>query len=238
MTVYLRNDGVFCQTHVHGVNMATYPIAIAPTPALREPIDDGAWLLRGFALDQADHLLEAIQQVAAQAAFRHQVTPGGHTMSAAMSSCGLLGWVTDRYGYRYGSRDPLTDQPWPEMPPILRQLAVEAAEASDYAHFEPDACLINRYETGAKMGLHQDKDEEDMDAPIVSVSLGAPIRFLFGGLARTDKAEGWKLEHGDVVVWGGPSRLFFHGVAPLGKRAEHPATGAMRYNLTFRKVRA
>ncbi|WP_373188228.1 DNA oxidative demethylase AlkB [Halopseudomonas sp.] len=213
------------------------PDLFGPTPTTREPLADGAWLLRGFALDQADQLLDAIQRVAGQAAFRHQITPGGHTMSAAMSSCGALGWVTDRHGYRYSDRDPLTDQPWPKIPDILRQLAAEAAAAGGYENFEPDACLINRYTTGAKMGLHQDKDEEDMDAPIVSVSLGAPIRFLFGGSARTDKAAGWKLEHGDVVVWGGPSRLFFHGVAPLGKRAEHPVTGPVRYNLTFRKVR-
>nr|WP_150278693.1 DNA oxidative demethylase AlkB [Halopseudomonas salina] len=217
--------------------MHSTPDLFASAPATREPIADGAWLLRGFVLDRADQLLDTIQRVAAQAPFRHQVTPGGHTMSAAMSSCGTWGWVTDRHGYRYSARDPLTDQPWPAMPELLQQLAVSAAAAGGYEGFEPDACLINRYETGAKMGLHQDKDEDDMDAPIVSVSLGAPIRFLFGGLARTDKAAGWKLEHGDVVVWGGASRLFFHGVAPLGKRAEHPMTGAVRYNLTFRKVR-
>lgn len=217
--------------------MHSTPDLFDSAPATHEAIADGAWLLRGFALDRADQLLGAIEQVAAQATFRHQVTPGGHTMSAAMSSCGQLGWVTDRFGYRYSEQDPLTHQPWPAMPPILRQIAVEAAAAAGYEGFEPDACLINRYETGAKMGLHQDKDEDDMDAPIVSISLGAPIRFLFGGLARTDKAAGWKLEHGDVVVWGGPSRLFFHGVAPLGKRAEHALTGPVRYNLTFRKVR-
>lgn len=217
--------------------MHSTPDLFDSAPTTREAITDGAWLLRDFALDHAKLLLDAIQQVAAQAAFRHQVTPGGHTMSAAMSSCGQLGWVTDRFGYRYSEQDPLTQQRWPAMPPILRQIAVEAAAAAGYEGFEPDACLINRYETGAKMGLHQDKDEDDMDAPIVSISLGAPIRFLFGGLARTDKAAGWKLEHGDVVVWGGPSRLFFHGVAPLGKRAEHALTGPVRYNLTFRKVR-
>lgn len=205
--------------------------------AAPEQIAEGAWLLRGFVLSEADRLLDEIHQVASQASFRHQVTPGGYAMSAAMSSCGDWGWVTDRQGYRYSAKDPLTDRPWPAMPSLLRQVAVNAAAAGGYTHFEPDACLINRYETGARMGLHQDKDEEDMGAPIVSVSLGAPIRFLFGGAARTDKAAGWKLEHGDVVVWGGPSRLFFHGVAPLGKRAQHPATGLMRYNLTFRKVR-
>ncbi|MFT6463242.1 DNA oxidative demethylase AlkB [Halopseudomonas sp.] len=206
------------------------------TPAAPEQIAEGAWLLRGFVLNDADRLLDAISQVASQAPFRHQVTPGGYSMSAAMSSCGEWGWVTDRQGYRYSATDPLTDQPWPAMPTLLRQVAINAASASGYEGFNPDACLINRYETGAKMGLHQDKDEADFSAPIVSISLGAPISFMFGGLARTDKTSRWKLEHGDVVVWGGKSRLFFHGVAPLGKRAEHPQTGPTRYNLTFRKV--
>lgn len=206
------------------------------TPAAPEQIAEGAWLLRGFVLNDADRLLDAISQVASQSPFRHQITPGGYSMSAAMSSCGEWGWVTDRQGYRYSATDPLTDQPWPAMPTLLRQVAIDAAVASGYEDFNPDACLINRYETGAKMGLHQDKDEADFSAPIVSISLGAPISFMFGGLARTDKTSRWKLEHGDVVVWGGKSRLFFHGVAPLGKRAEHAQTGPMRYNLTFRKV--
>lgn len=209
----------------------------ALSPAAPEHIAEGAWLLRGFVLSEADRLLAAIDQVASQAPFRHQVTPGGYAMSAAMSSCGDWGWVTDRQGYRYSATDPLTGQPWPAMPTLLRQIAVNAAAAGGYANFAPDACLINRYATGARMGLHQDKDEDDMRAPIVSVSLGAPIRFLFGGAVRNEKPAGWKLEHGDVVVWGGPSRLFFHGVAPLGKRAEHAVTGPVRYNLTFRKVK-
>lgn len=205
-------------------------------PAVPEQIAEGAWLLRGFVVAQAESLLAAVQQVARQAPFRHQVTPGGHTMSAAMSSCGDWGWVTDRHGYRYSATDPLTSQPWPAMPALLRQIATEAAAAGGYTGFDPDAGLINRYETGARMGLHQDRDEADFSAPIVSVSLGAPISFLFGGAARTDTPTRWKLEHGDVVVWGGPSRLSFHGVAPLGKRADHPQTGPVRYNLTFRKV--
>lgn len=217
--------------------MLTDDLFTALAPAPPEQIADGAWLLRGFVLDQAAQLLAAIDQVASQAPFRHQVTPGGYSMSAAMSSCGDWGWVTDRQGYRYSATDPLTGLAWPAMPALLRQLAADAAAASGYDDFNPDACLINRYATGAKMGLHQDKDEDDMRAPIVSVSLGAPIRFLFGGALRTDKAAGWKLEHGDVVVWGGPSRLFFHGVAPLGKRATHAVTGPVRYNLTFRKVK-
>ncbi|WP_022964482.1 DNA oxidative demethylase AlkB [Halopseudomonas pelagia] len=206
------------------------------SPAAPEQIAEGAWLLRGFVLGEAEQLLDTIQQVASQAPFRHQVTPGGYSMSAAMSSCGDWGWVTDRQGYRYSAKDPLTDQPWPALPALLHEIAARAATVAGYPDFEPQACLINRYETGARMALHQDRDEADFDAPIVSLSLGAPISFLFGGMQRSDKPSRWLLQHGDAVVWGGKSRLHFHGVAPLGKRAEHPLTGAVRYNLTFRKV--
>lgn len=201
------------------------------------PLSDGAWLLRGFALDDAPALLRHIATVATQSPFRHQITPGGYTMSAAMTNCGELGWVTDRQGYRYSAIDPQTGQPWPELPGTLASFARRAADAAGYPDFTPQGCLINRYETGARMTLHQDRDEQDLGAPIVSVSLGAPISFLFGGANRSDKTQRIMLEHGDVVVWGGPSRLFYHGVAPLGKRAEHRLTGAIRYNLTFRKVR-
>lgn len=203
----------------------------------RQPLGPGAWLLRGFALPRADLLLNGIAQVAADAPFRHQITPGGYRMSAAMTSCGDLGWVTDRKGYRYSPVDPTSERPWPTFPVGFEQLVIEAAQAAGYQNFVAQGCLINRYETGARMSLHQDKDEQAMEAPIVSVSLGAPIRFLFGGAERSDPVERVLLEHGDVVVWGGKSRLFFHGVAPLGKRAEHPLTGPVRYNLTFRQVR-
>ena len=207
-------------------------------PPAPEPIAIGpdAWLLKGFAHAQADNLLAQIGQIEQQAAFRHQITPGGHAMSSAQTSCGTYGWVTDKRGYRYTTEDPLTEKPWPAMPSSFRELAVRAAAEVGFDGFDPQSCLINRYQTGAGMGLHQDKDEQDLAAPIVSVTLGAPITFLFGGLLRADKPGRWLLEHGDVVVWGGVSRLYFHGVAPLGKRASHAGTGAVRYNLTFRRV--
>ena len=209
----------------------------APEAPQRQQIGPDAWLLKGFVLKDADALLAAIEHVAAQAPFRHQITPGGYQMSAAMSSCGAYGWVTDRHGYRYSALDPQSNQPWPTMPALFGELAERAARSAGFAHFAPEACLINRYTTGARMGLHQDKDEQDLNAPIVSISLGAPITFLFGGAHRSDPTSRWLLEHGDVVVWGGESRLYFHGVSPLGKKASHPQTGAVRYNLTFRKVR-
>jgi len=207
-------------------------------PPTAEPISIGpdAWLLKGFAHVQADDLLAEIGQIEQQAAFRHQVTPGGHAMSSAQTSCGTYGWITDKRGYRYTTEDPVTGQPWPAMPSSFRELAVRAAAHARFDGFAPQSCLINRYQTGAGMGLHQDKDEQDFAAPIVSVTLGAPITFLFGGMQRSDKPSRWLLEHGDVVVWGGVSRLYFHGVARLGKKAVHPVTGAVRYNLTFRRV--
>jgi alkylated DNA repair protein (DNA oxidative demethylase) len=163
-------------------------------------------------------------------------TPGGHQMSVAMTNCGNAGWVTDRTGYRYDGVDPESGQPWPAMPAVLRKLAGEAAAEGGFKDFSPDACLINRYEAGARMSLHQDKDEQDFAAPIVSVSLGLPAIFLFGGLKRSDKPVRFRLVHGDIVVWGGPSRLFFHGVAPLAD-GEHATMGRQRINLTFRKAR-
>lgn len=207
-------------------------------PPAAEPIAIGpdAWLLKGFANSQAEALLQLINQIEQQAAFRNQVTPGGHTMASQQTSCGSYGWITDRRGYRYSTEDPLTAQPWPNMPALFHELATQAATSVGFEHFDPQSCLINRYQTGAGMGLHQDKDEQDLTAPIVSVTLGAPITFLFGGPQRSDKPSRWLLEHGDVVVWGGISRLYFHGVAQLGKRASHSVTGAVRYNLTFRRV--
>jgi alkylated DNA repair protein (DNA oxidative demethylase) len=163
------------------------------------------------------------------------VTPGGHQMSVAMTNCGGKGWVTDRRGYRYDSADPETGRLWPAMPPSFRDLAERAAAQAGVEGFAPEACLINRYRPGAKMSLHQDKDELDLDAPIVSVSLGLPATFLFGGLSRKETPRRYRLEHGDIAVWGGPSRLMFHGVAPLAD-GEHPLLGRQRINLTFRKV--
>ena len=206
------------------------PQAIAP----------GAAILRGFALPAAATLMQDVTDVTAAAPLRHLVTPGGQTMSVAMSNCGPLGWVSDRRGYRYSAVDPLSNQPWPAMPDDFLALAISAAAEAGFMGFAPNACLINRYEPGARMGLHQDRDEGgkagDFSAPIVSVSLGLPAMFLFGGLQRKDKPTRWPLLHGDVVVWGGPSRLAFHGVAPL-REGEHAALGAQRLNLTFRWVR-
>jgi DNA oxidative demethylase len=197
---------------------------------------EGAVLLRGFARSIEGDLIADINAIVAQAPFRHMVTPGGHTMSVAMTNCGDAGWVTDRIGYRYDANDPLADRPWPPMPPSFRELAERAAAEAGFARFSPDACLINRYEPGARMSLHQDKDERNLGAPIVSVSLGLPAIFLFGGLQRSDKPRRYRLEHGDIAVWGGPARLAFHGVAPLAD-GEHAVLGRQRINLTFRKAR-
>ena len=193
-------------------------------------------LLRGFARPREHELLAALDTITAQAPFRHMQTPGGHQMSVAMTNCGGVGWITDRRGYRYDAVDPLSQQSWPGMPPAFLDLAAKAAAEAGFAGFSPDACLINRYEPGARMSLHQDRDERDFGAPIVSVSLGLPAIFLWGGLKRSDKPQRFRLEHGDVVVWGGVSRLYFHGVAPLAE-GEHALLGRHRINLTFRKAR-
>jgi len=200
-----------------------------------QTIAAGAVLLRGFAATIEADLLADLRGLVAEAPFRHMVTPGGHRMSVAMTNCGGKGWVTDIAGYRYDAADPESGRPWPAMPPSFRDLAQRAAAQAGFDGFAPQACLINRYEPGAKMSLHQDKDELDLRAPIVSVSLGVPATFLFGGLSRSDKPRRFRLTHGDVVVWGGPARLAFHGVAPLPD-GDHPLLGRQRINLTFRKV--
>lgn len=202
----------------------------------REDLGEGAVLLRGCVGADEQALLADLRIIIKAAPFRHLVTPGGHTMSVAMTNCGRVGWVSDPSGYRYDPVDPDSGQAWPAMPPSLRSLAARAAAAGGYDHFTPDACLINRYKPGAKLSLHQDKDELDLGAPIVSVSLGLPATFLFGGLTRNAAQKRYRLTHGDVVVWGGPSRLAYHGVAPLPDGA-HPVMGAQRINLTFRKTR-
>jgi alkylated DNA repair protein (DNA oxidative demethylase) len=196
-------------------------------------IAEGATLLHGFAAGAAPSLLQAIEDVVAAAPLRRMITPGGYRMSVAMTNCGAAGWVTDRSGYRYDARDPLTGKPWPTMPGIFSDLARRAAAAGGFGDFEPDACLINRYEPGARLTMHQDKNERDYTAPIVSVSLGLPAVFLFGGLRRKDRPQRMRLESGDVAVWGGPTRLAYHGVAPLAD-GDNPLTGRCRYNLTFR----
>jgi alkylated DNA repair protein (DNA oxidative demethylase) len=201
----------------------------------QEVMADGAVLLRGFASPFESELIAALRDIAGQAPFRHMVTPGGHEMSVAMTNCGTLGWVTDRGGYRYDGNDPETGKPWPAMPAAFCRLAGQAAAQAGFSGFLPDACLINRYQPGARMSLHQDRDEDDFGAPIVSVSLGLPAIFLFGGLKRSDKPRRFRLQHGDVVVWGGPARLAFHGIAPLAD-GEHALIGRRRINLTFRKA--
>ena len=209
---------------------------VAEAQPPREEIADGAVLLRGFVRSFEEELIAAVRAVVAQAPFRRMTTPGGYQMSVAMTNCGERGWVTDHTGYRYDAIDPRSEAPWPAMPLVFRDLARRAAEQGGFAGFAPDACLVNRYEPGTRLSLHQDKDELDFSAPIVSVSLGLPAIFLFGGMARSDKPRRFRLVHGDVVVWGGPSRLAYHGVAPLAD-GEHTLLGRQRINLTFRRTR-
>jgi alkylated DNA repair protein (DNA oxidative demethylase) len=211
----------------------------ASVPDVRPSLElmaERAVLLRGLAKPFESDLIADIGAIVAQAPFRQMLTPGGHQMSVAMTNCGNVGWVTDRSGYRYDRADPQSAKPWPAMPPSFRTLAAQAAVQAGFASFSPDACLINRYEPGARMSLHQDKDELDLTAPIVSVSLGLPAIFLFGGLQRSDRPRRFRLEHGDIAIWGGPSRLAFHGVAPLAD-GEHALLGRQRINLTFRKTK-
>jgi DNA oxidative demethylase len=220
---------------LHSSMPSTQPLGLIDTRPSREQIADGAWLLRSFVLDSATALLADVERIESAAPFRHLETPGGFRMSVAMTNTGNVGWVSDRSGYRYTTHDPLTGQPWPPMPLLFSSLAERAAYAAGFEGFKPDACLINRYVPGARLTLHQDKDENDFRAPIVSVSLGLPAVFLFGGSARNDKHRRIPLEHGDVVVWGGPARLFHHGVLPL-KDGDHPVLGRQRVNLTFRRA--
>lgn len=207
----------------------------SPAAAAVEALAEGATILRRFAEPMATQLVEAIARVAAASPFRNMITPGGYTMSVAMTNCGRLGWVTDRKGYRYDTIDPTTGRPWPQLPAIFHDLATRAAAAAGFAGFAPDACLVNRYEPGTRLSMHQDRNERDFSAPIVSVSLGLSAVFMFGGSRRQDRPRRVRLESGDVVVWGGPTRLVFHGVAPLAD-GEHPLTGRSRINLTFRKA--
>ena len=206
-----------------------------PTEGALTHIAPGAVLLHGFAREDDAALLQTIESVIAQAPLRHLKTPGGYTMSVAMSNCGPLGWVSSASGYRYAACDPLSGQPWPDMPACLLDLAQRAAVQAGYANFKPDACLINEYVPGAKLSLHQDKDEKDRRAPIVSLSLGLPAVFLFGTSSRKDRPQRYRLVHGDVVVWGGPSRLAYHGVTAMAD-GEHALLGRRRLNLTFRSA--
>ncbi len=206
-----------------------------PKSTAMEQIGACSWVLRGFALAEIERLLPALEETLSKAPFRHMVTPGGFTMSAALSSCGSFGWMTDRSGYRYTPIDPQTQLPWPDIPPAFMELAQRAAEICGFPDFAPDACLINQYIPGAKMSLHQDKDEKHYEWPVVSVSLGLPAIFLFGGHQRNDKTQRVALLHGDVVVWGGEDRLRFHGVLPI-KPGHHPLLGEQRINFTFRRA--
>ncbi|HXE65739.1 MAG TPA: DNA oxidative demethylase AlkB [Rhodanobacteraceae bacterium] len=212
------------------------PLFDSTALAAREELAPGAWVLRGFALDRAPTLLREIEHIAARSPFRNLVTPGGKTMSVAMTNCGAVGWFSDRRGYRYTEIDPETGKTWPALPPLFAQLARGAAHAAGFNDYVPDVCLINRYEPDTRLTLHVDQDERDRSSPIVSVSLGLPATFLFGGFARKDPQRRVPLAHGDVVVWGGLARMRHHGVLPI-KEGEHPLTGARRYNLTFRVAR-
>ena len=200
-----------------------------------EVMAEGAVLLRGFARPREADLIAALRAIEEQAPFRHMQTPGGHQMSVAMTNCGPLGWITDHRGYRYDGIDPQSGEPWPCMPPAFQDLAAEAAERAGFSGFAPNACLINRYEPGARMSLHQDKDEQDLDHPVVSVALGLPATFLFGGAERRDRPRRIRMESGDVAVWGGPTRLAFHGIDTLAD-GEHALTGRCRINLTLRRA--
>jgi DNA oxidative demethylase len=201
--------------------------------AARERLRDGVVLLPGFALDPA--IIAAVRAVQAAAPPRRMTTPGGLQMSVAMTSCGTAGWITDRRGYRYSPTDPETGRRWPAMPTVLRDLALRAADEAGFPHFDPDSCLINLYEPGARLTLHQDRNERDPDQPIVSVSLGLPATFLLGGDTRAAPTRPIALAHGDVIVFGGPARFVFHGVKPL-KAGDHPVLGPCRINLTFRRA--
>ena len=207
----------------------------APLTGTRTPLGPQAVVLRGWALPQAPALWSAVQAVVAQAPFRHMLTPGGQSMSVPLTNCGALGWTSSRAGYRYRPDDPDSAQPWPAMPSAFGRLARDAAQAAGFDGFAPDACLINRYAPATRLSLHQDRNERDFGWPIVSVSLGLPAVFLWGGARRADRCLRVPLFHGDVVVWGGRDRLRFHGVAPIGA-GRHPMTGDRRINLTFRKA--
>ncbi|MBI4902360.1 MAG: DNA oxidative demethylase AlkB [Acidobacteria bacterium] len=210
-------------------------LSLFDVPRETVALAEGAVVLRGFATGHDAALCEGVQGVLARSPWRHMITPGGFRMSVAMTNCGSLGWVSDERGYRYAAADPMTGEAWPAMPELFATLATEAAREAGYPYFAPDACLINRYEPGAKLTLHQDRNERDMDAPIVSFSLGLPAVFLFGGNKRSQPIRRIALVNGDVAVWGGESRLRYHGVMPL-REGNHPLTGACRINLTFRKA--
>ena len=210
-----------------------HPPGSGASTGARIELAEGAYLLPGFALADAPGLMAAIHGIAARSDFRHLVTPGGHRMSVAMTNCGAVGWSTNERGYVYAPRDPATGLPWPPIPPLFAALGQRAATLAGFPALRSDACVVNRYEPGSRLTLHQDRDEQDLSQPIVSVSLGLPAVFLLGGFERSAPQTRRRLEHGDVTVWGGASRLRFHGVLPI-ESGSHPLTGPYRYNLTFR----
>jgi alkylated DNA repair protein (DNA oxidative demethylase) len=218
------------------LNLSGDLFASSPPEQRSEVLGPQAVVLRAFAFGREAQLLADVQEIAVRAPFRHLITPGGYQMSVAMTNCGEVGWVSDRKGYRYDPLDPLTNEPWPAMPAEFLELARRAASEAGFANFRPDACLINRYEPGARLSLHRDYDEQDRDAPIVSVSIGVAATFQWGGLRRNDRTRRIRLDSGDVVVWGGQSRFVYHGIAALAASV-HPLTGEARINLTFRKAR-
>jgi alkylated DNA repair protein (DNA oxidative demethylase) len=203
--------------------------------ARSQQLAPGARLLGEFAENQCESLILALEDIFNLAPLRHMTTPGGHTMSVAMSNCGQFGWVSDRQGYRYQATDPETGRPWPDLPDSFIDVAHAAAAAAGFENYTPDACLINCYEPGARLSLHQDKNERDAAAPVVSISLGLPAIFLFGGLQRDERPQRYRLQHGDAVVWGGPARFCYHGIAPLAE-GNHSILGRQRISLTFRKA--
>lgn len=215
---------------------AAQPLDLFADTLSHLPLNEGAVLLGGFALPFERPLLDILGQILESAPLRSMITPGGRPMSVATTSCGSVGWVSDHQGYRYTPIDPDSGHPWPGMPPLFQELATQAAQRAGFPDFQPDACLINHYAPGARMSLHQDRDEHNLGHPIVSVSLGLPGVFLWGGQRRCDRVCRVPLVHGDVVVWGGPARLTFHGVLPVVEGI-HPLTGRARYNLTFRRAR-
>ncbi|THJ30850.1 DNA oxidative demethylase AlkB [Lampropedia aestuarii] len=195
-----------------------------------------AVVLRQKASPLAAELVARIEDVLQHSPLYQMATPGGKPLSVRTTSCGTHGWSSDPTGYSYVRHHPLTDQAWPEIPAAWSALATEAAQEAGFAQFAPDTCLINQYGLDSKMALHQDRSEQDLRQPVVSISLGMSALFLWGGMQRSDKPAHVLLHHGDMVVWGGVDRLRFHGIKHL-TGAPHPQLGAMRYNLTLRRAR-